>query len=91
MATDWKDLQNLGWEKIEGCVNSKMFYKTPPTNGIQRKVYRTRDLKDSEKQFAHILFPWSIHYAKKKADSTSFGSTIPGDFTTSQMTSVKNE
>ena len=59
MDSDWNSLVASGWEKVEHIVNDKKikYYKTPPVNGIQRKIYQSRDLKKGEKHLISILFP----------------------------------
>ena len=56
---DWTELENLGWERNVSEVNGvkKVFFRTPPENGIRRKITRARDLKKTEKNYASILFP----------------------------------
>ena len=52
-------MEMLGWEKVEIVEKgkSRVYFKTPPKNGIQRTIRRSRDLKQSEMIYTNILFP----------------------------------
>ena len=68
MASDWDSLVGLGWQKIEENVNNKRktYYKSPPVNGVSRKIHQSRDLKSDEKHLSSILFPKSKKSTFKK-------------------------
>ena len=59
MCLDWNSMESLGWEKFEVVEKGKkrIYFKTPPLNGIQRTIRRSRDLNHSEKKYMSILFP----------------------------------
>ena len=68
MASNWDSLVELGWQKIEENVNNKRktYYKSPPVNGVSRKIHQSRDLKSDEKHLSSILFPKTTKSTFKK-------------------------
>ena len=73
MCSTWNHLEILGWEKLEVFEKGikRLYYKTPPQNGIKRTIRRSRDLKQSEKKYVNILFPNVNSYKSSVHSETS--------------------
>ena len=65
------------WEKKEFVLKGKKhyFFLTPSVNGLRWKIKTDKDLKDSEKCLASILFPVSN---KRSQDLSEVSVPIPG-------------
>ena len=70
---DWSSLESQGWEKVEEVCNGKKktFYRSPPINGIRKKITQSKDLKGPFIEYASILFPKSNVAKRHQAEQTN--------------------